>query len=59
MDFPEQIIISYMAEQQKEDSQKTVVSFIVGLLVGGLLVVLDFVSVIFLSSIFGAFVLEP
>lgn len=27
-----------MAEQQKEDSQKTVVSFIVGLLVGGLLV---------------------
>ncbi len=27
-----------MAEQQKEDTQKTVVSFIVGLLIGGLLV---------------------
>ena len=27
-----------MAEQQKEESQKTVVSFVVGLLIGGLLV---------------------
>jgi hypothetical protein len=34
----QQFITSYMSEQLKEESQKTVVSFVVGLLVGGLLV---------------------